>query len=373
MAEAAQEKSRGLKFAEQQLRRHGWEHGKGLGRAENGISEAIKVKVKCDKGGVGHKEGEQFSFHWWDHVFNKASASLQVENDQNGIKVKKTAEEEDGMISNKKPRKALLERAKLYGCFVKSATLLSGQEQPEPKPSVSDDDSSSSDEDDQNLDLSSTTKLSDSDLMKVCGGRTAHKGARHGLTMSAKLARLEQQEAEFMAKYGRKSQTLKSPPVCVTPTPPTDEGTEECRSQKMKKKRSTEKSDEINDEEDCGRPETGSKTKKKKKKDEAEERVSTDGDEVLVDQNKDAEGKSPEESGELNSDSRGKRKKKKRSNRDAGPAEGESCDKESETLEEERVCVKTEKQKKKKSKKFSEKTDEEEIPPKKKKKKSKHQ
>lgn len=26
--------------------------GKGLGRAEDGISEAIKVKVKCDKGGV---------------------------------------------------------------------------------------------------------------------------------------------------------------------------------------------------------------------------------------------------------------------------------------------------------------------------------
>lgn len=88
--------------------------GKGLGRAENGISEAIKVKVKCDKGGVsavrlyaadacvdaktglswechlhffckvGHKEGEQFTFHWWDHVFNKASSSLQVESDQVG-------------------------------------------------------------------------------------------------------------------------------------------------------------------------------------------------------------------------------------------------------------------------------------------------
>ena len=84
MAEVEQEKSRGLKFAEQQLLRHGWEQGeildrygcsalfklcrvtdfcrflihstvssgKGLGRAENGISEAIKVKVKCDKGGV---------------------------------------------------------------------------------------------------------------------------------------------------------------------------------------------------------------------------------------------------------------------------------------------------------------------------------
>uniref|UniRef100_A0AAZ1WX36 G patch domain-containing protein 4 n=1 Tax=Oreochromis aureus TaxID=47969 RepID=A0AAZ1WX36_OREAU len=82
MAEVVQEKSRGLKFAEQQLLRHGWEQGKGLGRAENGISEAIKVKVKCDKGGVGHKEGEQFTFHWWDHVFNKASSSLQVESDQ---------------------------------------------------------------------------------------------------------------------------------------------------------------------------------------------------------------------------------------------------------------------------------------------------
>lgn len=178
MAEVVQEKSRGLKFAEQQLLRHGWEHGKGLGRAENGISEAIKVKVKCDKGGVGHKEGEQFTFHWWDHVFNKASSSLQVESDQNGIQLKKTVEEdeENGMISNKKPRKATLAKAKLYGCFVKSATLLSGQEQPEPKSSRSDDSSSSEEEeDDQKLDLSSTIMLSDADIMKACGGRTAHK------------------------------------------------------------------------------------------------------------------------------------------------------------------------------------------------------
>lgn len=29
--------------------------GKGLGKAENGISEAIKVKVKCNKGGVRRK------------------------------------------------------------------------------------------------------------------------------------------------------------------------------------------------------------------------------------------------------------------------------------------------------------------------------
>uniref|UniRef100_A0A671LF21 G patch domain-containing protein 4 n=1 Tax=Sinocyclocheilus anshuiensis TaxID=1608454 RepID=A0A671LF21_9TELE len=202
MAEMVQEKNTGLKFAEEQLLRHGWEKGKGLGRYENGISEAIKVKIKCDKGGMGHKEGEQFSFHWWDHVFNKASSGLVVESGQNGVVVKKSDDSNDGLISNKKPRKAQQAKSMLYGCFVKSATLLSG-EKPE-KTSDSDDSSSSSE------DLSSTTKLSDADLLEACGGRTAHKGARHGLTMSAKLARLEQQEQEFMNKYDMNEKRKKS-------------------------------------------------------------------------------------------------------------------------------------------------------------------
>uniref|UniRef100_A0A4W5LS35 G patch domain-containing protein 4 n=1 Tax=Hucho hucho TaxID=62062 RepID=A0A4W5LS35_9TELE len=243
MAETVQEKSRGLKFAEQQLLRHGWEQGKGLGRQENGISEAIKVKVKCDKGGVGHRQGEQFTFHWWDHVFNKASSSLEVESGENGVQVKKLVEEEEeGMISNKKPTKAMLGRDKLYGCFVKSATLLAGLEQPEQK-SSSTDNSSSSDDEDQRLDLSSTTKLSDADLVKACGGRTAHKGARHGLTMSAKLARLEQQEQEFMAKYGKKNQLAAATPdrVSTTTQPaaqiPEDELTHETPGKKAKKRK----------------------------------------------------------------------------------------------------------------------------------------
>lgn len=44
---------------------------------------------------------------------------------QNGIKLKKTTEEEDGMISNKKPRKATLAKDKLYGCFVKVIVCVS--------------------------------------------------------------------------------------------------------------------------------------------------------------------------------------------------------------------------------------------------------
>ncbi|GAA6103620.1 G patch domain-containing protein 4 [Tachysurus ichikawai] len=234
MTETAKKKS----FAEQQLLRHGWEQGKGLGRAENGISEAIKVKVKCDKGGVGHKESEQFTFHWWDHVFNKASTNLSVESDQNGVVLKKTEEEEDGMVSNKKPRKALMNKSMLYGCFVKSATLLSGQEQPEVKSSGSEDSSS---EDEEKLDLSSTKNLSDAQLMKACGGRTAHKGARHGLTMSAKLARLEQQEQEFIAKYGKKKQMAKTTPLSDAVLTELSSSLDQERAEKTKQKKAKKK------------------------------------------------------------------------------------------------------------------------------------
>ncbi|XP_044064180.1 G patch domain-containing protein 4 isoform X2 [Siniperca chuatsi] len=393
MAEVVQEKSRGLKFAEQQLLRHGWEHGKGLGRAENGISEAIKVKVKCDKGGVGHKEGEQFTFHWWDHVFNKASSSLQVESDQNGIQLKKRVEEdeEDGMISNKKPRKATLAKAKLYGCFVKSATLLSGQEQPEPKSSSSDDSSSSDEEEDQKLDLSSTIKLSDADIMKACGGRTAHKGARHGLTMSAKLARLEQQEAVFMAKYGKKRKPASASPVCVTPTPQIyqsadqraerqEQTAEDSQRKKMKKKRSTGSVNELNGDEVSESPETDVKPKKKKKKKKASEdteektdAISTEGDVICVEngegdhshktkrkhkkkknnaeQNEErapspaAQSKSLEETAEMHSVT--KAKKKKSSKRHSEPAEEEeSNDTESSQSEPVQDCVPKNKKKK---------------------------
>ncbi|XP_023262944.1 G patch domain-containing protein 4-like [Seriola lalandi dorsalis] len=398
MAEVVQEKSRGLKFAEQQLLRHGWEHGKGLGRAENGISEAIKVKVKCDKGGVGHKEGEQFTFHWWDHVFNKASSSLQVESDQGGIKLKKSVEEdeEDGTISNKKPRKASLAKAKLYGCFVKSATLMSGQEQPEPKSSNSDDSSSSDEEEeDQRLDLSSTTKLSDADLMKACGGRTAHKGARHGLTMSAKLARLEQQEAEFMAKYGKKSQPASASARSsgsineldgneVSESPETDVKPKK----KKKKKKACGVTEEINDAvstkdnvicAENGEADHSDKTKRKhkKKKNRAEsseeERVSSPA----------AQSKSPEETAELHTDTKvKKKKKKKKSSKHHSEDEERICTESSQSekvqdaisYQKEKVTEEesTVKQKRKKCKKdkllIDDKVDEEALHPKKKKK-----
>ncbi|XP_069463243.1 G patch domain-containing protein 4 isoform X2 [Ambystoma mexicanum] len=150
---------------------------------------------------VGHDSAEQFTFHWWDHIFNKTASNIDVEQSQDGAQVRSLAEK-DFEITNKKPQKGLGNRNMLYGRFIKSATLLSGGEKPIEKPSSSD--SSDSGDEDEKLDWSSSKKITDDELIQACGGRTAHKGARHGLTMSAKLARLEEQEREFLAKYGKK-------------------------------------------------------------------------------------------------------------------------------------------------------------------------
>ncbi|XP_063276555.1 G patch domain-containing protein 4 [Prinia subflava] len=203
----AEPPGRGMLFAERQLRRHGWRRGQGLGRREDGIAEAIRVKVKCDTAGVGHDAAEPFTFHWWDHVFNKAAANIAVEAGQDGISVKALSEQGGG-ISNKKPRKAASSGSLLYGRFVKSATLRASGEESVTLPASSE---SSEEEEEEKLDLSSVRRLTDEELVQACGGRTAHKGARHGLTMSAKLARLEEQERAFLATY-RQRERQQEPP-----------------------------------------------------------------------------------------------------------------------------------------------------------------
>ncbi|XP_059364734.1 G patch domain-containing protein 4-like isoform X2 [Carassius carassius] len=219
---------------------------------------------------------------------------------QNGVVVKKSDDGNDGLISNKKPRKAQQARSMLYGFFVKSATLLSGEEQSE-KTAESDDSSSSSssEDEDQKLDLSSTTKLSDTDLLKACGGRTAHKGARHRLTMSAKLARLEQQEQEFMIKYGKKNHTAET---------------------------STSNTDCLNPD---GRPDIKEKTKRKKSKrqeERSENNIHEDKMTTRVLSSYDTEDGKPKKRKEFNdasvnddmiADSEPKKKKRNRKEREA--------------------------------------------------------
>merc|ERR1712013_470370 len=100
--------------------------------------------------------------------------------------------------TKKMRRKARKEiRNKLYSNFVKSGTLTGGKMEVEER-----------DEDVvvEVKDLSKLKELTDDELVAACGGRTAHKGSRHGLKMTAKLDRIAEAEREYMEKYNKKMQ-----------------------------------------------------------------------------------------------------------------------------------------------------------------------
>lgn len=182
----------GMAFAQAHMAKCGWKEGRGLGREETGMTEAIKVKLKFDSAGFGHDRAEEFTFQWWDHVFNKAADNLTVtKNEKGGIELQ---QKEKLVVSKSRPEAARAAmKEKLYGSFVKGATL-HGSKEIYPQNS-----SDESDEDDEPRDMS--MRLSDDQLFKICGGMTAHKGARHGLNMNAKLERIRLQEEELLHKW----------------------------------------------------------------------------------------------------------------------------------------------------------------------------
>lgn len=115
-------KSRGMKFAEEQLLKHGWTQGKGLGRKENGITQALRVTLKQDTHGVGHDPAKEFTNHWWNELFNKTAANLVVETGQDGVQIRSLSKETT-RYNHPKPNL-------LYQKFVKMATLTSSGEKP---------------------------------------------------------------------------------------------------------------------------------------------------------------------------------------------------------------------------------------------------
>ncbi|XP_062487838.1 G patch domain-containing protein 4 [Pezoporus occidentalis] len=282
---------RGLVFAERQLRRHGWRRGQGLGRQEHGIAEPIRVKVKCGTAGVGHDASEPFSFHWWDHVFNQAAANIAVEAGQDGISLKALSKQ-GVRISNRKPHKASGTPGLLYGRFVKSATLTAHGEEPAGSASSEEEE----EEEEEELDLSSARRQGDEELMRVCGGRTAHKGARHGLTMSAKLARLEEQERAFLAtlgheeppeRQGKKRQREEcrdgaSAEALQRQGPSEEEEGDEGKAAKRKKK----KHQEPNGEEEVAGEEGKAARRKKKQQQQQEDKEEPIEEPVVVEKKK---------------------------------------------------------------------------------------
>jgi len=186
-------KGKGENFAVKHLKQKGWSQGEGLGRGGQGMTEAIKPKLKFDSAGLGHNRGEEFTFNWWEHVFNKAAQNVRVEEDQKGEVRVDYGNEKDLSVKKTKRKKKEGEEEKnlLYSSFVKSGTLVGGKVEEDVEKDVLVEE-----------DLSK--KISDEELVKSCGGLTAHKGARHGLKMSAKLKRIEEAENLYLKKFKEK-------------------------------------------------------------------------------------------------------------------------------------------------------------------------
>ena len=113
-------------FAQKHMEQHGWSEGKGLGRNESGMKSAIKVKLKNNTMGLGHDQGAEFTFHWWDHIFNKAANSFKVnESEDGGVQLEKCEGKKltPLLISNKRglPTR-LANKSLMYGTFVKAGT-----------------------------------------------------------------------------------------------------------------------------------------------------------------------------------------------------------------------------------------------------------
>lgn len=234
------------RFAQKELKKFGWKEGSGLGKNENGMKEAIKVKIKNDSHGVGHNRGDEFTFHWWDHVFNKAASSIVVESTQEGVSVK--AAKESVGVSTKKAR-TYDNKAMLYGQFVKGATLDNNQEV---KSEGEEEDTSEVteylEEDRQTL-----QKLPDEEILKICGGMTAHKGARHGLKLNGKLERIQEQERLLLEKWkkqkGSNSEMDKSERASLNAKTDTTTENEEVNRECVKTKKKRKKRDKLEDAE----------------------------------------------------------------------------------------------------------------------------
>ncbi|XP_068963694.1 G patch domain-containing protein 4 isoform X2 [Petaurus breviceps papuanus] len=192
---------------------------------------------------VGHDPSKEFTDHWWSQLFNKTAASLVVETGKDGVKMKTQAKD-----TSKQKRSRGSKSSLLYGHFIKSATLTSGGEKAEKQSEQSSEDEASP----------PAKILTDEELIRACEGRTAHKGARHGLTMKAKLARLEEQERAFLAQY--KGQNAGVP----------DSPAEDIPQKMKKKKKKNQEEASVTDRSEyvqiIEQPDENSRKKKKKKR-----------------------------------------------------------------------------------------------------------
>ncbi|CAG8479744.1 449_t:CDS:10 [Acaulospora colombiana] len=76
-------------FAINQLKKYGWSQGQGLGKNSEGRKKPIVVSEKNDTRGLGDNSAD-WSFEWWDHVYNNTLDNIKVSKTVDGdVKVSK--------------------------------------------------------------------------------------------------------------------------------------------------------------------------------------------------------------------------------------------------------------------------------------------
>jgi len=189
-----------MDFASKYMASKGWTSGDGLGKNLHGRKDPVKVKYKFDINGLGHDKAETDKYKWWERAFQSAADAIEVGKDNKICKI----EGKEAIVSTSRPMSKSMNRALLYGShFVKAGVMSGGKFTREQ--SDSDSDSSSDEEEGKGR----IVEVSDEALFAACGGMTGHKGARHGINMTAKLARIKEQERiglEKMKKMYEKSE-----------------------------------------------------------------------------------------------------------------------------------------------------------------------
>lgn len=160
--------------------------GKGLGKHENGIAEALKTKLKLDKTGVGHKDKDWHN--WWEIAYNKAANNIKVDSQIDDVLISVQKENTNDLSEDSNKKQVKFQPSAKYSNFLKTSTLLNGN-------LITENSNVSKVEDAACI---TNVSLTDEELFQICGGRTAHKGARHGLTLSGKLNRIEKQEKDLL-------------------------------------------------------------------------------------------------------------------------------------------------------------------------------
>ncbi|CAF3333826.1 unnamed protein product [Rotaria socialis] len=168
-----------MEFAERMLRKYGWDDDKGLGKDNQGMKTPIKAVLKFDNRGVGCNQKDEYSseFKWWEYSYNRAAKKVSESLDQSQGEEKKDQKRkhsEDKQESSKKS---------IYSRFEKSSVLMGNKEE-----------SLRVEQETVVTEVPVSSLPTDEELHRICGGRTAHKGARHGIRMNGKLQRLQEQE-----------------------------------------------------------------------------------------------------------------------------------------------------------------------------------